>query len=130
MVTAETPSLQLREKSIMIATFSGFCVSVLVSFVSPYIQAEDAGGLGAQIGYVFAAISVVATIWAFFFLPETGSRSLEELDELFQNRVSVWKFKKYQTHGYGAQLAIMEGCTTAEHVIKGEAITVKVEDKA
>ncbi|KEF57631.1 uncharacterized protein A1O9_05549 [Exophiala aquamarina CBS 119918] len=130
MVTAETPSLQLREKSIMIATFTGFCVSVLVSFVSPFIQADDAGALGARIGYVFAAISIVATIWAFFFLPETGSRSLEELDELFQNKVSVWKFKKYQTHGYGAQLAIIEGSTPAEDGIKAQAITVRVKDQA
>lgn len=129
MVTAETPSLQLREKSIMVATFTGFCVSVLVSFVSPFIQADDAGALGARIGYVFAAISVIATVWTFFFLPETGSRSLEELDELFQNQVSVWKFKRYQTHGYGAQLAIIEGCTPVEDGLKAQAITVRIKDQ-
>ena len=30
-------------------------------------------------------------------LPEMKDRSLEELDELFQNRVSVRDFKKYQS---------------------------------
>lgn len=31
----------------------------------------------------------------YFFLPEIKGRSLEEIDELFQNRVSVKDFPKY-----------------------------------
>lgn len=123
MVTAETPSLQLREKTIMVATFTGFCVSVLVTFVSPFIQKA----LGPQIGYVFGGVSAVALIWAIFFLPETGSRSLEELDELFENKVSVWKFKNYKTHGYGAQLAIIEGCPDGETSIEEQEVTILVK---
>lgn len=30
-------------------------------------------------------------------MPETKGRTLEEIDELFANRVSVRKFKSYQT---------------------------------
>jgi len=35
-------------------------------------------------------------VFFYFFLPEMKGRSLEELDELFQNRVSVKDFPKYQ----------------------------------
>ena len=35
-------------------------------------------------------------VFFWFMLPEMKNRSLEELDELFQNRVSVRDFKKYQ----------------------------------
>lgn len=30
-------------------------------------------------------------------MPEMKGRTLEEIDELFANKVSVWKFKSYQT---------------------------------
>ena len=32
----------------------------------------------------------------YFFLPEMKGRTLEELDELFQNRISVRDFAQYQ----------------------------------
>jgi hypothetical protein len=35
-------------------------------------------------------------VFFFFLLPEMKDRTLEELDELFQNNVSVRNFKKYQ----------------------------------
>ncbi len=31
----------------------------------------------------------------YFFIPEMKGRSLEELDELFENKVSVRNFRKY-----------------------------------
>lgn len=92
----------------MTATFSGSCVSILITFVSPFIQSSEYGGLGARIGFIYGGFSFATAMWALFFLPETGSRNLEELDELFQKKVSVWKFSKYQTSGYGAQLAEIE----------------------
>lgn len=36
------------------------------------------------------------TVFFYFFLPEMKGRTLEELDELFQNRVSVRKFPTYE----------------------------------
>jgi hypothetical protein len=107
-VTAEVPTLRLREKSITISTFLGFCVSVLVTFVSPLIQDARYGNLGGKIGFLYGSFSFLAAIWTFLFCPETGFRSLEELDELFQNHVSVWRFRKYETSGFGAELAQVE----------------------
>lgn len=101
--------MQLREKSIAVGTFAGFCVSILISFISPYIQDKGYGGLEGRIGFLYGGISLGAAAWALFFLPETGFRGLEELDELFQNDVSVWNFRKYRTTGYGAQLYVITG---------------------
>ncbi|KAH8897393.1 putative transporter [Thozetella sp. PMI_491] len=119
IVTAEVPSLQLREKTITVATFAAFSTSLIITFVSPYIQAA----IGAKIGFLWGGFSLVTVIWCLLFLPETGFRSLEELDELFEKKVSVWKFSQYQTRGFGAQLAEVE--TSANH---GKADSEKVED--
>ncbi|KAJ5657138.1 Major facilitator superfamily domain general substrate transporter [Penicillium longicatenatum] len=108
IVTAEVPTLQLREKTITISTFLGFCVSILVTFVSPFIQDARYGNLGRKIVSLYGSFSFLAAIWTFLFCPETGFRSLVELDELFQNHVSVWRFQKYETSGFGAELAQVE----------------------
>jgi len=35
-------------------------------------------------------------VFFYFFLPEMKGRTLEELDELFQNRISVRDFAQYE----------------------------------
>ncbi|WYZ43751.1 hypothetical protein EsH8_VII_000187 [Colletotrichum jinshuiense] len=108
IVTAEVPTLQLREKTITIATFSGFCVSILVTFINPFMQDSGYGNLQGRVGFVYGSFSIAAALWTFFLYPETGFRSLEELDELFHKKVSVRNFRSYQTSGFGAQLAEVE----------------------
>ncbi|KAL4791605.1 major facilitator superfamily domain-containing protein [Aspergillus venezuelensis] len=94
IMTAEAATLLLREKTIMIGTFVGFCVSILVSFVNPYMQNVGYGGLEGRIGFVYGSFSVATAVWSFFLLPETGKRSLEELDKLFERRVSTRGFSR------------------------------------
>ncbi|KAH8678260.1 putative transporter [Xylariales sp. PMI_506] len=108
IVCAEVPTLAVREKTITTATFSGFSVSVLITFVSPYIQDAGYGNLQGKIGFVWGAGSIVAALWAFFVLPELKGRSLEELDELFQKGISVFEFGKFQGTGAGATLTVIE----------------------
>ena len=41
-------------------------------------------------------LTASSLVFFWFFLPEVKGRSLEEIDELFQNRVSVRDFPKYE----------------------------------
>ncbi len=62
----------------------------------------------------------------FFYLciPETKGRTLEEIDELFANRVSVRKFKNFETSIVAEALKDVESrspgvekkLTTTEHI--------------
>ncbi|KAL4801801.1 general substrate transporter [Aspergillus unguis] len=109
IITAEVPTLQLRERTITIATFLGFCVSILVTFVSPYIQDAGYGNLGGRIGFLYGSFSFAAAVWTFLFYPETGFRSLEELDGLFHSAGSVWGFRKWKTPGVGVEIGLEVG---------------------
>lgn len=64
-------------------------------------------------------------VFFFFFLPEMKDRSLEELDELFQNRVPVRGFAKYQcVSSERAKEIALKGMNDQ----KGEAVVETVED--
>ncbi|KAI0130364.1 general substrate transporter [Xylariales sp. AK1849] len=125
IVCAEVPTLAVREKTITVATFSGFSTNVLITFVSPYIQDAGYGNLQGEIGFVWGAGSIIAALWAFFVLPELKGRSLEELDEIFQKHVGVFDFGKFQTTGAGATLTVIEGMA---HDLDKKSAALVIED--
>jgi hypothetical protein len=53
-------------------------------------------GQGSKYQYIWAGSCFAISVFYFVFLPETKGHSLEELDELFMNRVSVRDFPKHQ----------------------------------
>ena len=54
---------------------NNFAVAVSTS---PFIEASQFGAF-----IFFGAVTTVGVIWVYFFVPETKSRTLEEMDELF-----------------------------------------------
>lgn len=52
---------------------------------------------GGKYGYIWAGTSVIALVWYYFFIPELKGRSLEEIDELFENKVPTFEFKSFET---------------------------------
>jgi SP family sugar:H+ symporter-like MFS transporter len=95
IVTAESAPTRNREKVLGLATFIGFGVSLLITFVSPYIQDVGYGGLGSKIGFIWGSFSVIMVAYTFFMVPEYKGHSLEQLDWLFEQRVATRKFKSY-----------------------------------
>lgn len=52
---------------------------------------------GGKYGYIWTGTSVIALVWYYFFIPELKGRSLEEIDELFENKVPTSEFKSFET---------------------------------
>lgn len=71
--------------------------STVVYQLMPILINSDKANIGGKIAFVFFAPSVPMCFYLFFCLPETTGRSFDELEELFQARVSARKFKGYQT---------------------------------
>ena len=52
-----------------------------------------------KLGFFFGGLAALCLVWAYFRVPETMSRTYEELDLLFDRNVSARKFKGYQLDG-------------------------------
>ncbi|CAK7240812.1 MAG: hypothetical protein STHCBS139747_002260 [Sporothrix thermara] len=103
IITAESGTAQLREKTVSIATTVSFIAVLLVSYINPFIQGAPSN-LGGKVGFIYGSFSFIAIFFVYFFVPEMKGRSLEELDELFQNGVPARHFASYKATGIGAQI--------------------------
>ncbi|KAI1162551.1 general substrate transporter [Nemania serpens] len=93
----ELVSTRLRSWSVGSAISIGYLLAWLTSFFSPYFINPENLNWGAKYGYIWAGSNLACFVFFFLFVPETKGRTLEEIDELFNNRVSVRKFRTYQT---------------------------------
>ncbi|KAH8885745.1 general substrate transporter [Thozetella sp. PMI_491] len=94
-LNTEIPSQRLRSQTVGTASGINFIVAWLVAFFSPYFINPDHLNWGPKYGYIWGASNFVLAVWAFFFIPETKDRSLEQLDELFEKKVPARKFAKF-----------------------------------
>ncbi|KAJ5609116.1 hypothetical protein N7528_009683 [Penicillium herquei] len=104
ILSGEIGTGQLRERTLLLASLGSFVTSVPINFVNPYVQAE----IGGRTAIIYGSFSVASMVFIYFLLPETKDRSLEELDEMFQQKVSTRKFKNYVCTGLGAQIRQVE----------------------
>ncbi|KAF4629732.1 hypothetical protein G7Y89_g8410 [Cudoniella acicularis] len=99
VVASEASSTTLRSKTQSVGTAASWAMTVVISVVVPYLINPTAANLGGKVGFIFGGLTIIAFIWAYFYLPETGGRSLEELDELFLDRIPARRFKSYKSSG-------------------------------
>ncbi|KAG5368896.1 Maltose permease MAL61 [Yarrowia sp. C11] len=83
VIVSETSSVQLRSKSIALASISNSTVLLILHVGVPYLMNEKEANLGAYIGFVWVPFCVIAFIWAWFRLPELKGMSYLEIDRLF-----------------------------------------------
>lgn len=131
ITSSEVATLQLREKTLSLATFCGFVWQIIIIYVNPYLENAGYGNLQGEVGFVYGGLSFLSILFVIFYLPELKNRSLEELDELFQKRVSVFKFGSYKTDGIGSWITTVEHKGTGAEVLDGKEVghigTVEVE---
>lgn len=58
--------------------------------------------------HLLGSLCCLCSLFAALFIPETKGRSLEELDELFDLKVTAWRFGSIATTGAGHTVAIIE----------------------
>ena len=94
---AEIPSQRLRSQTVGLATVAKFVSAWLSSYCSPYFINPQSLNWGPKYCYIWGGANLLLAGFAFCFVPETKGRSLEQLDELFEKRISTFKFSSYVT---------------------------------
>ncbi|TIA27893.1 general substrate transporter [Aureobasidium pullulans] len=96
VMLAEVPSARLRGLTIALATVSVQVLSIVFAVAIPYAMNEDQGNWRGKVGFIFAVLGLLCTIYCFFFIPETRGRTFEELDILFERKVPSREFRTYR----------------------------------
>jgi len=66
----------------------------VVSYSIPYLLNAPYAALGPKIGFIFSGTTLIGLVYAYFCVPDCRSRSLEDIDRLFYNKVPARKFHK------------------------------------
>lgn len=92
VVASEISTGRNRSHLMTLSTCTNWFFTWVISFTFPYLFDADAANLGPRIGFIYGSVMVFASIWIYFLLPETSQRSLEEINQLFEDHVSTRKF--------------------------------------
>ncbi|KAK4937700.1 hypothetical protein LTR10_021710 [Elasticomyces elasticus] len=92
----EIPTQRLRGYTLGSAIGIAFFWNWLVSFTAPYFLNPLKLNWGGRYGYIWFGSNICIIIFIFFFVPETKDRTLEEIDEMFEQKIPALKFKGYK----------------------------------
>ncbi|KAB8218924.1 general substrate transporter [Aspergillus novoparasiticus] len=94
---AEIPQQRLRAQTAGLSLAASNLIALMFSFCTPLMINGPLTQWGVKTGFFFAGTGTVAVIIAWFILPEVTRRTPAEIDEMFEKKVNLRKFKHYVT---------------------------------
>jgi hypothetical protein len=100
-MSPEISSYKLRQQTQSISIVVQAFTTWVFAFCTPYMYNVGAGSgnLGAKTGFVFVGCSIIVLVMACLWIPETHGLTTEEIDRLYENKVSPRRFGKVQVMG-------------------------------
>lgn len=95
LTSGEMPAQNLRAYTQGVAIAVSFIFAWICTFTAPYFINPTELNWGPKYGWIWFVSSVITTTFIYFMLPDVNGRSLEEIDEMFRNKVPTRAFKKY-----------------------------------
>jgi MFS transporter, SP family, general alpha glucoside:H+ symporter len=92
-LVTEIPSSRLRTKTIVLARALYNCQGIINGVITPYMLNPDYWNWSGKAGFFWGGLGTVYLVWAYFRLPEPKGRTYEEIDVLFEQKVSARKFR-------------------------------------
>ncbi|CAO1613143.1 unnamed protein product [Parajaminaea phylloscopi] len=86
-----------RQKIMALGTALFWIIAFLVTFTLPYLFDKDQANLGPQIGWIYGVGTFIAMAFVYFVIPETRGRTLEEINEMLEERLPPRKWKGHIT---------------------------------
>ncbi|KAH8691383.1 hexose transporter [Talaromyces proteolyticus] len=94
---AEIPQQRLRAKTAAWSLACSNMIAIMFSFCTPIMINGPLTKWGVKTGFFFAATGSISVLIAWFILPEVTRRTPAEIDELFEKKVNLRKFKNHVT---------------------------------
>ncbi|KAJ5381750.1 uncharacterized protein N7496_004178 [Penicillium cataractarum] len=91
LASVEMHSVRLRTYGQAHTTVLYGIFSFGATFWTPYMLDADHGNMGPNVGYFYAAVTVVIGVLVWFSVPETASLTLEQIDDVFNSGIRPWK---------------------------------------
>lgn len=91
VLTAEVPPKEVREKTVAMSGMGAYITGLVIVFVNPFTQTE----IGGRVAFIYGSLSVVSFLFTWFFVPELNQRSLEQIDEMFEDRLPTRAFSSH-----------------------------------
>lgn len=99
-IVSEVSSTRLRSKALAFGRNAFQSSGIVFGVAVPYMLNPTEGNWKGKAGFFFGGTCFCSFLWAYFRLPELKDRTYEELDILFEKRVSARKFRKYEIDAY------------------------------
>lgn len=106
VLIAELPNTRLRGKTLGIACFVPHVLSISITAGLPYAMGTTEANWGSKTGFLFAGLGAILVVWAFFHLPESKGRTFEELDILFNRKISARRFQSTDLTDFDREAAV------------------------
>lgn len=97
LLPSEIATPKLRSQTMAYAIAWCQTTAVITTYAVPQLTAADAANLGAKTYLVFAGCMFCIIIWSYFMIPETRNRTFAEIDEMYDAKIPMWRWRKYQT---------------------------------
>ncbi|RDW62205.1 putative maltose permease (MalP) [Coleophoma cylindrospora] len=94
---AEIPQQRLRAQTAGWALAFSNLVAIIFSFCTPIMINQSVPKWGVKTGFFFAGTGAISVVISWFLLPEVARRTPGEIDEMFEKKVGLRKFKNYVT---------------------------------
>ena len=91
LASVEQHSVRHRTYGQAFTTLGSYIFNFAANFWTPYMINPDYGNMGTNVGYFYCGMLFVIFIIAFFYVPETGNLTLEEIDSYYNSGEKAWK---------------------------------------
>ncbi|KAK3689085.1 general substrate transporter [Podospora appendiculata] len=106
LVAGELPAQNLRAYTAGLSSGAGFVFAWLTTFTAPYFINPAELNWGGKYGFVWFGTTCIVVAFVWFMVPEVQGRSLEEIEEMFDQRLPAKDFPSYVSHN--AEVALHE----------------------
>jgi len=97
VLLGETSTPSLRGHTTALATATQSVMGIAMNVAIPYMINPDEGNLRGKLGFVFGGLAAIATTVCFFYIPELKGKSFDQINTLFEQKISPRRMGSYQS---------------------------------